>query len=224
MSLKEQLEDYARSLREHAPSELQKANDVLIGHLRSSGMADCILTAGDLMPEFELADSDGGLWSSRELLDRGPVVVSFFRGDWCPFCRLELQALEAVLQDIEREGATLVAITPDTGTALAATKRNNNLRFHVLSDADHGVAVQFGVAYHIADALREQYLKQGLDLAARHGSTGCFLPIPATFIVGRNGIIRHTEFDVDPARRMEPADIIRVLRRLRTRPQTSESH
>lgn len=224
MSLKEQLEDYARSLREHAPSELQKANDVLIGHLRSSGMADCILTAGDLMPEFELADSDGGLWSSRELLDRGPVVVSFFRGDWCPFCRLELQALEAVLQDIEREGATLVAITPDTGTALAATKRNNNLRFHVLSDADHGVALQFGVVYRIADALREQYLKQGLDLAARHGSTGCFLPIPATFIVGRNGIIRHTEFDVDPARRMEPADIIRVLRRLRTRPQTSESH
>jgi peroxiredoxin len=224
MSLKEQLENYARSLREHAPSELQKANDVLIGHLQSSGMADCILTADDLMPEFELADSDGGLWSSRELLDRGPIVVSFFRGDWCPFCRLELQALEAVLQDIEGEGATLVAITPDTSTALASIKRNNNLRFLVLSDADHGVALQFGVVYHIADALREQYLKQGLDLAARHGSAGCFLPIPATFIVDRSGVIRHAEFDVDPARRMEPADIIEVLRRLRTHPQTSESH
>ena len=224
MSLKERLENYARSLREHAPSELQKANDALIEHLRSSGMADCILAAGDLMPKFELADSDGGLWSSRELLDRGPIVVSFFRGDWCPFCRLELQALEAVLQDIEREGATLVAITPDTSSALAATKRNNNLRFHVLSDADHGVALQFGVVYHIVDALREQYLKQGVDLAARHGSTGCFLPIPATFIVDRSGIIRHTEFDVDPARRMEPADIIGVLRRLRTHPQTSKSH
>jgi peroxiredoxin len=216
MSLKEQLEARSRKSPRGSSTESRKANDVVIEHLRTSGMLRSILTVGNRMPDFELADCDGGLLSSRELLDSGPIVVSFFRGDWCPYCRLELKALETAVGDIEREGAKLVAITPDTGTALAHTKRNNNLSIHVLSDPDHGVALQFGVAYHVPDLLHEQYRKRGIDLDTRHGNEGRFLPIPATFIVDRDGIIRHAEFDADHRRRMEPADIIEILRRLST--------
>jgi peroxiredoxin len=216
MSLKEQLEARSRKSPRGSSAELRKANDIVIEHLRTSGMLDSILTAGNRMPDFELADCDGGLLSSRELLDSGPIVVSFFRGDWCPYCRLELKALEMAVRDIEREGAKLVTITPDTGAALATTKRNNDLSIHVLSDPDHGVALQFGVAYYIPEFLHEQYHKRGIDLRARHGNDGRFLPIPATFVVDGDGIIRHAEFDADHRRRMEPADIIEILRRLPT--------
>ena len=84
----------------------------------------------------------------------------------------------------------------------------------MLSDPDHGVALMFGVAYHVPEDLRTQYMKQGIDLSARHGNDAWFLPIPATFVVDRNGIVRHAEFDADPRRRMEPADVIEILRRL----------
>lgn len=214
MLLKEQLEAHCRGASQRVPPELRRANDALVELIRSNGMLDSILTAGERMPEFELADGEGSLLSSRELLDHGPIVISFFRGDWCPFCRLELKALEAALRDIEREGAKLVAITPDTGTALAGTKRKNNLSFHVLSDPDHGVALRFGVAYRVPETLHEQFRKHGLNLGERHGNAGLFLPIPATFIVDRHGIIRHAEFDADPSRRMEPADIVDILRGL----------
>jgi peroxiredoxin len=215
MSLKEQLEAHTRTTRHQLPAELREANEALLAQLELSGMLESICAAGDPMPNFELADADGSLLSSRELLERGPIVVSFFRGDWCPYCRLELKSLEAALGDIEHEGARLVAVTPDTNTALASVKRSNNLSFHVLSDPDHGVALLFGVAYRVPDDLRAQYLRHGVDLAARHGNNLWFLPIPATFIVDRRGIIRHAQVDADPRQRMEPADIIQVLRGLR---------
>jgi peroxiredoxin len=213
MSLKEQLEAHSQRSSQRLPPGLGVANDILIAHLRTSGMLRSILAAGDRMPAFELADADGRFLSSRELSERGRIVVSFFRGDWCPYCRLELHALQEALLDIEREGANLVAITPDTGAALGRTKRGNNLSFAVLSDPDHGVALRFGVAYNVPNALREQYLLQGLDLAARHGNSAWFLPVPATFVVDCDGIIQHVEFDADHRRRMEPADIIDILRK-----------
>jgi peroxiredoxin len=126
---------------------------------------------------------------------------------------LELKALQQSLPQIERLGATLVAITPDTGAALASAKRENGLAYEVLSDVDNGVGLMFGIIFRVPEAIRALYRRLGIDLGTRHGNStdGWLLPLPATYIVDRPGIIRHAEFDPDFKRRMEPAEIVRVV-------------
>ena len=212
MSLRDQLDEQWRRTRERSP-EIRKAYEALVADLGRSGLIERALKAGDAMPEFELPSVEGTLVSSAELLARGPLVLSFFRGGWCPYCRLELKALQETLPAIENEGATLAAITPDTGTALAATKRAHELGFKVLSDIDNGVGLAFGIIFRVPAAVKELYLRLGIDLGARHGNaTGeWLLPVPATYIVDHRGVIRHAELDPDFKRRMEPKEIVRAL-------------
>jgi peroxiredoxin len=212
VSLRDQLDEQWRRTRERSP-EIRKAYEALVADLGRSGLVERALKSGDTMPEFELPDSAGKLVASRELLQRGPLVLSFFRGGWCPYCRLELRALQETLPEIESRGAMLAAITPDTGAALGSTKRTSELGYQVLSDVDNGVGLTFGLIFRVPPAIKELYLRLGIDLGARHGNaTGeWLLPVPATYIVDRQGVIRHAELDPDFKRRMEPAEIIRVL-------------
>src|SRR6266849_5707608 len=170
---------------------------------------------GSRSAEMSLRDKLDERW--RRMRERSPLVVSFFRGGWCPFCTTELTALQQTVPDIEVRGATLVAITPDTGAALAAAKRDNALAYEVLSDLDFGVGLQFGVVFRVPDAIRDLYRRLDLDLGARHGNAHdvWLLPIPATYIVDRRGVVRYAEIDCDFRRRMEPAAIVRVLDELR---------
>ncbi|HEV2546594.1 MAG TPA: peroxiredoxin-like family protein [Stellaceae bacterium] len=212
MSLRDQLDEQWRRTRERSP-EIRTAYEALVADLGRSGVVERALKAGDRMPEFELPDVEGTLVSSVELLARGPLALSFFRGGWCPYCRLELKALQETLPEIEHQGATLAAITPDTGTAFAAIKRAHELGFEVLSDVDNGVGLTFGIIFRVPLAIKELYLRLGIDLGARHGNaTGeWLLPVPATYIVDRHGVIRHAELDPDFKQRMEPKEIVRSL-------------
>jgi peroxiredoxin len=215
VSLREQLEARWRLAGEKAP-EFRRAYEALMRDLAASALIDSALKAGTVMPEFELPSVEGRFVSSAELVARGPLVVSFFRGGWCPYCTLELQALQQALPEIEAHGASLIAVTPDTGAALAAAKRANGLDYQVLSDLDNGVGLAFGIVFRVPETIRTLYRGLGLDLGARHGNrTGeWLLPLPATYIVDRQGVIRHAELDADFTHRMEPADIIRVLQEL----------
>jgi peroxiredoxin len=212
VSLREQLDEQWQRTCERSP-EIRKAYEALIADLPRSGVIERALKAGDALPEFELPSVEGILVSSSELLARGPLVLSFFRGGWCPYCRLELKALQETSPEIEHQGATLAAITPDTGTAFTATKRANELGFKLLSDIDNGVGLAFGIIFRVPPAIKELYLRLGIDLGARHGNaTGeWLLPVPATYVVDRHGIIRHAELDPDFKRRMEPNEIVRAL-------------
>src|SRR5216684_3981314 len=187
MSLRDKLDERWRRMRERSP-EIGQAYDALVQTLAASGLTETSLKAGERMPDFALPNVEGRFVASQALLERGPLVVSFFRGGWCPFCTTELTALQQTVPDIEARGATLVAITPDTGAALAAAKRDNALAYEVLR-----------------------------DLGARHGNAhdAWLLPIPATYIVDRRGVVRYAEIDCDFRRRMEPAAIVRVLDELR---------
>jgi peroxiredoxin len=209
MSLRDALDECWRQ----APSDVRAAYDALVRDLAARDLISNALKAGNPLPSFELPNVEGKFISSENLAEDGPLVVSFFRGGWCPYCRSELRALQGALPDIEGLGATLVAITPDTGAALAAAKQANNLSYHVLSDVDFGVSLTFGLAFRVPDAIKDLYTRRGVDLGARHGnSLGTWLlPIPATYVVDRSGIIRHADLDVDFRRRMEPADIVRML-------------
>jgi peroxiredoxin len=214
VSLADRLEQAKREWRSRLTPELADALEALVKRLEASQVTAASLKAHDRIPDFELPNTEGQIVSSRELLEHGPIVVSYFRGDWCPYCVLELRALEDALPQIEQLGATLVAITPDTGAALAAAKHKNKLSYQVLSDADNGVALEFGLVFRLPEAIQKPFLDMGIDLPSRHGNDAWFLPIPATYVVDRAGIIRHAELDPDYTRRMEPRAIIELLQEI----------
>jgi peroxiredoxin len=213
--LRDQLDEQWQRTAEHSP-EIRTAYEALVRDLAQSGLPTGALKAGDALPPFELPNVEGRLVSAAELVARGPLVLSFFRGGWCPYCTLELRALQRALPEIERLGATLAAVTPDTGGALAAAKRDNHLGYEVLSDVDQGVGLTFGIIFRVPDAIKALYLRLGIDLGVRHGnSTGeWLLPLPATYVVDRAGVIRHAELDPDFKHRMEPEDIVSALSEL----------
>jgi peroxiredoxin len=216
MSLRDKLDEQWQQVRKRSP-DIAQAYDALVQTLVASGLTESSLKAGERMPDFDLPNVEGRFVSSQALLERGPLVVSFFRGGWCPFCATELLALQQAVPDIVARGASLAAITPDTGAALASAKRDNALGYEVLSDVDLGLGLQFGLVFRVPDAIRDLYRRINLDLGARHGNAHdvWLLPIPATYIVDRSGMVRSAEVDCDFRRRMEPAQIVRALDELR---------
>jgi peroxiredoxin len=212
MTLNENLTQWWERTRERAP-EVYAAYTQFVRELKAADIAKHSLKRGRLMPDFTLPNADGRLIRARQLLRRGPLVLSFFRGGWCPYCRMELDALQAILPAIARRGATLAAITPDTAANFVDLKRTGGVDFEVLSDVDNGVALLFGLVFRVPEFIRDLWLRLGIDLGARHGTDAgaWLLPIPATYIVDRHGRIRHAHVDPDFRRRMEPAEILRRL-------------
>lgn len=174
-----------------------------------------ILRPGDPMPDFVLPDAQGNLVFSDDLLAKGPLVVVFFRGDWCPFCKTTLTALNEIVPDIEAAGGSLVAMTPDTGEYLNAVWRGLGLRFPVLSDVDGAIGMRFGTVYRVPDELFQFWQGVGIDLTARHGDASRLLPMPATFIADDAGILRYCHASGDITNRAEPDDIVSFVRGLR---------
>jgi len=183
--------------------------------LLDGSFIDQVLPVGAPIPKFVLPNAEGRLITSDELLERGPLVLNFFRGDWCPYCRAMLDALEAILPEIERAGATLLAVTPDTGGRPLVTKRNRKLHFEIAVDADNAVGLQFGVVFRLPEPYRTILAAKGTDLPTRHGNPGWLVPAPAVFLVGTDGIIRWRHVPSDPSRRAEPAEIVRAIREIR---------
>jgi peroxiredoxin len=213
MSLKDELDRIRAEAAAHA--RIKAAYEALVAQLDRAETASRALKVGDVMPGFMLPNAEGRLVFSDELLAKGPLVVNFFRGDWCPYCTRTLVALESALPRIAAAGGQLVALTPDTGRHLAATKRAHRLSYQILSDVDGAVGMQFGVLFRVPELTREMLAGFGTDLAERHGNDGWFIPIPATYVVDRCGIIRYAFVDIDFTRRAEPDDVVAVLEALR---------
>jgi peroxiredoxin len=210
------LEDELKKLRaqEMTDDRIRIAYEAIVSQLDRAETASRALKVGDAMPTFLLPNAEGHLVFSDELLKRGPLVVNFFRGNWCPYCRQALEALEAALPRIAAAGGQLVALTPDTGTHLAATNGGHRLTYEILSDVDGAVGLQFGVLFRAPEPYRALLTDYGIDLAARHGNESCFIPMPATFVVDQSAVIRYAFVNVDFTRRAEPDEIIEVLRTL----------
>ncbi len=180
--------------------------------LIASGAAGRALNAGDRAPAFTLADADGRPVSSAELLARGPLAVSFYRGVWCPYCNMELQALQAALPDIRAAGGQLVAISPQTAPNSRKSMRNNGVEFPILSDPGNQVAAAFGLRFALPDYLIELYKGFKNDLPGINGDDSWTLPMPARFVIAPDGLIRYAEVNPDYTRRPEPADLLPALR------------
>jgi peroxiredoxin len=175
-----------------------------------------VLSAGTSMPDFVLPNAEGELVFSDDLLAQGPLVVTFFRGGWCPFCSATLKALQEVLPDILVQGATLVAISPDTAGHVRATKQSLGLQFELLSDVDNAVALRFGVVYPVPNEYSMALLSFGIDLTQRLGAGAHLLPMPAAFISDADGCLRYAYASGAVTDRTEPAAIVALLRSIRS--------
>ena len=198
--------------RRMSPEALQTMHQAT-ADLIASGAAALALKAGDRIPVFTLSDPDGKPVSSAELLAEGPLVISFYRGVWCPYCNMELQALQAVLPQFQALGASLIAISPQTPVNSRKSVRQNELGFPILSDPGNEVAAAFGLRFRLPDALVALYRSFGNVLPTVNGDTSWTLPMPARFVVGQDGKILYAEVNPDYTRRPEPEDALPVLRR-----------
>jgi peroxiredoxin len=188
--------------------------EATVAELRRSGFLDMALRAGARFPDFLLPSAADRLVSLSDLLARGPLAVTFIRGQWCPYCNLTLAALEESLPDIRATGGQLVAITPETGGRALAVTQQHNLHYDVLVDVDSGVGLNCGVVFHVPEPYRSSIARAGIDLADRQGNGGGLLPVPAVYVIDRGGLIVRDFMDVDFTRRPEPAEIVEALRAL----------
>lgn len=185
-----------------------------VAELSRSGFLQYAIKEGEPFPDFVLPSAEGRLVSLASFLERGPVIISFFRGEWCPFCRLMLTALAEALPQIEAAGASLLALTPETGGLPLTMKRDNKACFEVLSDVDCGVGLAAGIIFRMPRLYRARLEAGGISLPERNGNPSWFLPVPATFIVAQSGQIAWRFVEADFTHRAEPADIIATLQSL----------
>jgi peroxiredoxin len=217
MSLQDKLDAFKADFEGHkAPPEAVAVMDKATADLIASGQADRAVKAGALAPEFTLPDAHGALVRSAVLLERGPLVLTFYRGIWCPYCNLDLQAIEAAAGEIRALGASLVAISPQTAPNRRKSERENALSFPILSDHGNAVANTFGLRYRLPDDLIALYKGFGNDLTIGNGEDSWTLPMPARYVIGTDGVVAYAEVNPDYTRRPDPSELLPVLRRLRT--------
>ena len=186
--------------------------DQHVAHLTASGIARSAKQVGDRAPDIRLRDQHGELFDVATLLAKGPVVVTFYRGGWCPFCNLELKAYQAVLARIAAAGASIVAISPEKPDDTVSTAKKNALSFPVLSDVGHAVGKAFGVVYAFTDDLRGVYEGFKLDVPTKNGTPDDWsLPLSATYVISADGVVLFADTRVDYRERTDPLDVLRVL-------------
>jgi peroxiredoxin len=211
MTLAEELEAFRSAFKSKVPPEIRAAMERADSALLASGILERAMKSGDIAPDFALPGADGHMVALKDLLKTGPVVVSFYRGGWCPYCNLELRALQAVLPQIAARGATLLAISPQTADQSLSTAEKNELAFPVLSDSGSTVASAFGIAFDLAEELRPIYTQFNHALPVMNGTDSWVLPIPATYVIAQDGSIAFAFVDVDYRKRLEPVAVLEAL-------------
>lgn len=214
MDFKKDLQDLADRSRADQP-DITATFDRSIADLSRSGVTNRALGIGDKAPDFELASCKGSLVRLSERCATGPVVVSCYRGAWCPFCALEMQALRESAETIEGLGASLLGISPQSIEGTCKTAEDNGITFDLLSDERNDVARKFGIVFHLQDEIQSIYKEFGLDLPLVNGDDSFDLPVPATYIIDASGTIRLAFVDPDYTRRLDPSEVISTLRQLR---------
>ena len=213
-SLKKQT-DFKIAAGRQANPDFMRGVDDIINQAKAFQQGGDAIKIGHKAPGFELPDPEGKSISLDALLTKGPVVLTFYRGSWCPYCNLQLRALQARLEDIHALGATLVAISPQVPDGSMTRDEISEMDFVVLSDQDAKIASQYGIAWEVPEFLVEHMrVDRNLNLETINNGNGSVLPIPATFVLGRDGVVIWRYVDVDYRTRSEPDDIIEALQKL----------
>lgn len=199
--------EFAARMPAHVRDALERADLELAG----SGAIGRALKAGDVAPDFTLADTRGDLVNLAALAAKGPVVLSFYRGGWCPYCNLELRALQQAQAAFAELGASLIAVSPQTADNSRVTVETQALLFPVLSDNGCAVAQSYGLAYDVGEDLRAVFTELGHLLPAINGTDRWLLPVPATYLIDRDRRVLLASVDTDFRHRLEPQTILDAL-------------
>jgi peroxiredoxin len=209
-TLREIYADRKEAIAKYVPAETQAVHARSVAELKQR-LAANILPVGKKIPEFQLPDQDGKHISSSELLAKGPLALCFIRGRWCPFCVGQMEAMNVILPKIEEAGATLVAISPQTLKQSFFMHDQHKLRFPLLSDVGNNVARQFGLTYRVSDEQEALYKRTFVNLSFVNGDDSWELPIPATYVIDRNGSVLYASGNEDYTERPEPGDILNIF-------------
>lgn len=214
MSLQEQLSTLKAQNLAQIPVEVQNTMFADLAKLEKSGLVGGAPKVGEQLKDFTLSNQLGEARNLVQLSNKGPVVVTFYRGGWCPYCNLELRTYQKVLQDIKDTGATLVAITPELPDESLSTSEKNGLEFEVLTDINSDYARELGLVFTLSEELRPIYESFGIEVEKHNGKGQFDLPLAATFIVAVDGTITSAFMNADYTLRADPVDIVKELKSL----------
>ena len=210
-SLKQQTRQAMKGFIGSLPAKDQVTLGTAFVKLLNSDAGDSAPSEGSSAPDFELKNVHGETRRLSEMLEQGPVVLSFYRGGWCPFCNLEFKALSDILPEIQAKDANLIGISPETPDASLSTIEKHHLPFEVLCDLGNKIAERYGLIMTIYEELRPLYQQWGIDVPAANGDDSYQLPIPATYVIKQDGTIHACYVNRNYTSRMEPADILQAL-------------
>jgi peroxiredoxin len=216
-TLKQQIADFKAVFVTQIPADAATGIDADIARSVASGIADQALKAEASAPDFSLPAVSGEALKLSDLLGQRPVVLAFYRGEWCPYCNLQLRAYQQALPHIKELGARLVAVSPQTPDHSLSFTEKLELAFPVLTDKGNAVARRYGLVYHVSNNLRAIYERLGIDLQEYDGDDSWELPISATYVIDQQGVIRLAFVDADFTHRLEPSTVLETLRDLKGR-------
>jgi peroxiredoxin len=211
LTLKDQLAFMKRDFEAKVPPEKRKVMQDSIDQLKASKLEEKALKVGQKFPDFTLPNSSGKPIHLRALLKSGPVIVSFYRGSWCPYCNAQLSSFQQHLGEFKSKGATLVAITPEKPDLETFLKEGKKLEFDILNDKNNQLATKLGLVFGLTPELKAIYQQFGIDLTKTQGNPDWKLPVPATYVIGKNGKVVFEFLDVDYTHRADPVDILKAL-------------
>jgi peroxiredoxin len=195
-------------IAKYVPPDVQAVHARTIAALKQQGLASKALGVGAKAPAFELTDHNGKLVSSSTLLDKGRLVICFIRGRWCPFCVGQMEAMNSIAAQLNAAGASLVAISPQTEKQAYFMHDQHKLRFSLLVDAHNDVARAFGLVYRVPEEQHAIYRRTFVNLPFVNGDDSWELPIPATYVIDRDGAILFASANEDYTERPEPLEIL----------------
>ena len=210
-TLQSQLSEFKAGFKTRATPERVATMETATEQLRASGIERTALQVGQRAPQLSLPNAKGEVVDLAQLWQKGPLIVVFYRGGWCPYCNLELRAWQQLLPQVKAQGAQLVAISPQSPDNSLSTQEKNSLAFEVLSDSSLQAADGFGIAFDMPKELVDLYSSVGHDLPKTNGNGRWALPVPATYVIDRSGVILYANIDADYRNRAEPADVLSVL-------------
>lgn len=216
MGLQEQLDAFKSEFARTAPAGRPALYEAKIEELRASFTLEKAVGVGDEAPDFSLPNARGNQVSLSDLLRRGPVVVTFYRGGWCPYCNIQLRSYQAIAPQIAAFGARLVAISPQLPDGSLSTAETNELTFDVLSDVGNSVGRRYGLVYALPQELRSALRSNDKALPAINGDESWELPVPASYVIASDGRVALAHIEIDYRKRLEPNAILATLKSLRS--------
>jgi peroxiredoxin len=214
MALAAELSAIDANLKENAPPAIVDTIVAVKTNFQKSFNRSAAIKVGDTLPPFNLTNAVGQEVSSASLLSKGPLLITFYRGEWCPYCNLALRSLQSQLPAFQSKGVTLVAISPELPNTSLTTKEKHDLQFEVLSDVGNEYTKKLGLLFQQPDELRPIFEKIGHDLKSRNGDDSFAVPVPATLLVDKEGKVRNSFVEPDWTRRLETSEALEWVDKL----------